>query len=271
MDRKIHVKWRNKNRCAFNPISWFCDRSSPTLQIQPFILLPAALAPSSLWRGPLFLSEFKLIPRREMTRAKLLSIARPMPHKGDAREDKTRRAAPIRGKFFFSAPVFLTTKGSACPKRGSWKCNCSRVGREIGGGALSFGGRERERDVEERFPQEYNRRNGRLLRADISASRGALEADARSPEKHSGRSFDVSSLPPHGPPIRHSPHNLSESRENCGFSWEKRGSGAAEATATRTRRLRPVAAEIFHGWPFFFLPQLPLRRDGIVAVKVLCD
>lgn len=186
-----------------------------------------------------------------MTRAKLLSIARC--HTKEMLV-KIKRGGPHQSVGNFSSrPVFLTTKGSACPKRGTWKCNCSRVGREIGGGALSFGGR----DVEERFPQEYNRRNGRLLRADISASRGALEADARSPEKHSGRSFDVSSLPPRRPPIRHSPHNLSESRENCGFSWEKRGSGAAEATATRIPEVTPCCGGNFPRMTFFFSRNSP--------------
>lgn len=183
-----------------------------------------------------------------MTRAKLWSIARPMPHKRDAREDKTRPAAPISEEIFLLGQCFW-------PRKDLLVQNAGRENVIVAGLVEKSELRSlfRGREVEGRFPQEYNRRNGRLLRADVSADREALQADARSLEKHAGRSFDVSSLASRRPPIHHSLHNLSESRENCGFSWKKRGSGAPEPTATYPRRLRPVATEIFHGWPFFLL------------------
>jgi len=86
---------------------------------------------------------------------------------------------------------------------------------------------------------EYNGRNGRLPQADVSVGTDSsgllLGASASAGVKRAGRSFDVSSLSQHTAirsPIHHSPHNLSESRESCGFSGKRRGSAATEATAT---------------------------------------
>lgn len=182
-----------------------------------------------------------------MTRAKLWSIARPMPHKGDAREDKTRRAASISEKSFFPASVFDYERILLVQSAG-------RENVIVAGSIEKSGWRSLFRGIvaEGRFPQEYNRRNGRLLRAQTSwRAEEPSKADARSPKKHAGRSFDVSSLASRRPPIHHSPHNLSESRENCGFSWKKTRKRSTGSDSYLSPKDTPCCGDNFPRMTFF--------------------
>lgn len=121
MDTERHYEAAEEKQCAINPTSKLCDRNGPTLQIPQSSTCRSHTFLSRT--QPVSLSELKLIQRRDDSRQTFRPV-RPVPHKRDAREDKTRPHQSARN--LSSRQCFRPLAGSVCLKRGTWKCNCSQ-------------------------------------------------------------------------------------------------------------------------------------------------
>lgn len=184
---------------------------------------------------------------------------------------KIKRGGPHQSARNFSSHcqlVFLTTEGSACPRRGTWKCNCSRVGREIGV-ALSLS-------------RKRGRRNA-FHRNTIDVMGGCCGQTSRRGEEPSRRMQEARRNTPGGPstfpPSRRVARQYVILLTICPKAVKTAAFPERNAEAEQSGSdsyLYPGAYALlrrkFFTDDLFFLPlQLPLRRDGIVAVKVLCD